>query len=83
MVAQNLQVITQQSISSVVSSMWPGVMTKNDENLVQQPGLPLPPKNISTVLSSYSVSTGKETYKNHTFRVHNGNRYFFLLIMLF
>jgi len=44
--------------------MWPGIITKNDENLVWQPGLPLPSKGISTVLSSYSVSTGKETHKD-------------------
>ena len=55
---------------------------KNDDNLVGQPGLPLPPKNISTVLSSYSVRTGKETYKNHIFRVPNGSKQFSLLIIL-
>ena len=44
--------------------MWPGIITKNDENLLWQPGLPLPSKSISTVLSSYSVSTGKETHKD-------------------
>jgi len=44
--------------------MWPGIIMKNDENLVRQPGLPLPSKSILTVLSSYSVSTGKETHKD-------------------
>jgi hypothetical protein len=44
--------------------MWPGIIMKNDENLVWQPGLPLPSKSISTVLSSYSVSRGKETHKD-------------------
>ena len=29
------------------------------------------------MLSSYSVSTGKKTHKNHTFRVPNGSRHFF------
>jgi len=44
--------------------MWPGNITKNDENLVWPPGLPLPSKILSKVLSSYSVSTGKETHKD-------------------
>jgi len=53
---------------------------KNDENLLQQPGLSLSPRSISTVLSSYSVSTGKETHKNHTFRVQKGSRLLSMLL---
>jgi len=50
---------------------------ENDEYLVQQPGLPLPLKCATTILSSYSVSTGKEIHKTHTFIVTKGSRDFF------
>jgi hypothetical protein len=64
-------------VSSVV--LGPGIIIENYGNLVQQPGLPLSPKSISTVLSIYSVNKCKETHKNHIFIVPNAAGIFFFI----
>jgi hypothetical protein len=45
-------------VSSVV--LGPGIIIEHFGNLVRQPGLPLPPKNISTVLSSYMSAQARK-----------------------